>query len=262
MRSRSRCPTCGFVDQIGSSTRCTSTASIDETGKRAEHREGVALKRAQPLAARAVAAPLATTSSRCTGARPVRTCAPVSAAMRAPTTARPAMLKRIDLLVLQLAPQLERLLARLRQRDELDAAKAHPALALPVLVAQDPRLGAADHLQVEPAPVTVASRLGVLDAAPPSASPPSHPRFYPRLCRGFQRIISERRRNSGRAKCLLSHCYFGRFTERRGTTPVRVRGGRIRRRWSSDTRGPPNWPWPPEPGVRVTPAAGAAPVPP
>ena len=33
----------------------------------------------------------------------------------------PAMLKRIDLLVLQLAPQLERLLASLRQRDELDA---------------------------------------------------------------------------------------------------------------------------------------------
>src|SRR5215207_9377821 len=37
------------------------------------------------------------------------------------------------------------------------------ALALPVLVAQDPRLGAADHFQVEPAPVTVASRLGVPD---------------------------------------------------------------------------------------------------
>ena len=48
------------------------------------------------------------------------------------------MLKRIDLLVLQLAPQLERLLARLRQRDELDLAKAHPALALLVLVAQHP----------------------------------------------------------------------------------------------------------------------------
>src|SRR5215217_3136846 len=45
-------------------------------------------------------------------------------------------------------------------------------------------------------------------------------------------------------------------------SPAVVRGGRIRRRWSSDTRGPPNWPWPPEPGVRVTPAAGAAPVPP
>ena len=29
-----------------------------------------------------------------------------------------------------------------------------------------------------------------------------------------------------------------------------------------NTRGTPNWPWPPEPGVRVTPAAGAAPVPP
>src|SRR5215207_22630 len=28
-----------------------------------------------------------------------------------------------------------------------------------------------------------------------------------------------------------------------------------------NTREPPNRPWPPEPGVRVTPAAGAAPVP-
>src|SRR5215218_8502225 len=45
-------------------------------------------------------------------------------------------------------------------------------------------------------------------------------------------------------------------------SPAVMRGGRIRRRWSSDTRGPPNWPWPPEPGVRVTPAAGAAPDPP
>ena len=36
-------------------------------------------------------------------------------------------------------------------------------------------------------------------------------------------------------------------------SPAVVRGGRIRRRWSSDTRGPPNWPWPPEPGVRVHP---------
>src|SRR4051812_26427709 len=44
-------------------------------------------------------------------------------------------------------------------------------------------------------------------------------------------------------------------------SPAVVRGWRIRRRWSSDTRGPPNWPWPPEPGVRVTPAAGAGPAP-
>src|SRR5215207_7178469 len=65
--------------------------------------------------------------------------------------------------MLQLAPKLERLLASLHQRDELDAAKTHPTLALLMLVAQDPRLGAADHLQVEPAPVTVASRLGVPD---------------------------------------------------------------------------------------------------
>ena len=34
-------------------------------------------------------------------------------------------------------------------------------------------------------------------------------------------------------------------------SPAVVRGGRIRRRWSSDTRGPPNWPWPPEPGGHV-----------
>ena len=43
--------------------------------------------------------------------------------------------------------------------------------------------------------------------------------------------------------------------------PAVVRGGRIRRRWSSDTRGPPNWPWPPEPGGCVPPAAGAGPAP-
>ena len=42
-------------------------------------------------------------------------------------------------------------------------AESHPALALPVLVAQDPCLGAADHLQVQPAPVAMASRLGVPD---------------------------------------------------------------------------------------------------
>ena len=47
----------------------------------------------------------------------------VSAAMRASTTSCPAMLERIDLLLLQLAPQLERLLARLRQRDELKAPR-------------------------------------------------------------------------------------------------------------------------------------------
>src|SRR3954451_10320254 len=42
--------------------------------------------------------------------------------------------------------------------------------------------------------------------------------------------------------------------------PAVVRGGRIRRRWSSDTRGPPNWPWPPEPGGHV-PLRPQAPLP-
>ena len=48
------------------------------------------------------------------------------------------MLKRVDLFVLQLAPKLEGLLARLSQRDELCAAKAHPALALLVIVTEQP----------------------------------------------------------------------------------------------------------------------------
>ena len=43
-------------------------------------------------------------------------------------------------------------------------------------------------------------------------------------------------------------------------SPAVVRGGRIRRRWSSDTRGPPNWPWPPEPGGHV-PLRPQAPLP-
>src|SRR4051794_39418277 len=43
-------------------------------------------------------------------------------------------------------------------------------------------------------------------------------------------------------------------------SPAVVRGGRIRRRWSSDTRGPPNRPWPPEPGGHV-PLRPQAPLP-
>ena len=44
---------------------------------------------------------------------------------------------------------------------------------------------------------------------------------------------------------------------------TRSRTGRSDQTGRSQIRGaPPNWPWPPEPGVRVTPAAGAAPVPP
>ena len=113
--------------------------------------------------------------------------APVSAAMRAPQRARLALFKRIDLLVLQLAPQLERLLARLRQRDELDAAKAHPALALLVLVAQDPWRRQILTCRYSPRPSPWRPGLACFTCAVELAH--LAPGYIPGFVRGFQRNI-------------------------------------------------------------------------
>ena len=198
------------------------------------HREGVALKRAQPLAARAVAAPLGRfhldIPARDLFERPRRGDA-------GSNRARPALLKRIDLLVLQLAPQLERLLAGLRQRDELDAAQGPSSARASGARSAGPTSWSRRSLAGRARARHRGVRLGVPDLRRCQLPHRLILAFIPGFRRGFQRTISDGR---GTAEGLNNYHaivipdVYG--TPRNDTGCVR--GGRIRRGRSKHA-GPP-----------------------
>src|SRR5829696_5159784 len=130
-------------------------------GEAADDRKGVPSQRRKPLPPRAVALPLRGLHLDVLRRHLLKR-APLKSGKARPDNGGPATFQRVNALILQLPPQLERPLAPAPEKRTRRSQGPSIARAF-VLVAKHPSLRAADHLQVEPAPVTVASRLGVPD---------------------------------------------------------------------------------------------------
>ena len=114
----------------------------------ADDREGVAFQAAQPVGAPPRRPPFGRARFDAL-TRGLRERDALQRENSGPQSARAARCKGVDAR-LHFAPKLGPLLPRLRQGDERGGAEPHPALVVVDLIAQDPGLAGALHLQIEP----------------------------------------------------------------------------------------------------------------